>query len=925
MSHEAGRSREPGNSAPDGGGQIAHAIRGPDSGAARRHRLGPMTDPDSKAFVLGSMASELVGRDSELSRMSGLLKRAMDTRTPQFVTVVGNQGTGKSRLIAELVKGCVHWPIRAYHGSAIEDGPRYGAITSLLCDRFAISETDDSDTVRKSFEQAVKLVFDDDRVSEVLHFLGSFLNLPFPDSPFLRVLREDRAQHDEIARTVLARFVEADAKKSPTVLILDNLQWADDATLLLLRELGSSLSGSPVAIVVCTRPEMLVRSPDWGVGAVSHARIDLRNLEPHHAERMFRNLLSRCDQVPEDVVNDAVEMTGGNPHFLEQLVRLFIANGTLDTSGQAWRLDPERAADTELPISVEEAIEARIAALEPQERDLLEKGAVFGNVFWSSAMIALTRIENARPTRPHSGRPPPIPPLRADQSLRYTWSADDDPVRKRITNVIHELVERDYLLQLDPEDSTIPGDAELVFKHNLERELIVKSTEPDRLARYHLLAAQWLDTKLAGRSEDQLEFLAQLYERGGDRRRAAFCYLAGGDRARLRYANQEAVELYTRGLAMLDDDDGLSRLTALHNLGDVLDRIGETDAAQKQFREMLRIAWLFDNHAKAGAAHGRLGRIHRGLGDYDRAMEHLREANSLFTYASDKRGISAALDDMGKVHWLRGAYGQALDFYRRALALRRGIGDQRSIALSLANIGRVHHDSGGFKAAIAQFREALELRRSIGDQIGVVQSLSDLGGVHTEDGDHETALTMFSEAYQIAAEIGHKLAQADVLSRLGECKSAMGRGDEAVRDLLKAIDLSTNLGDRAALSECHRRLADVHLAMGAIEPAQEHARNALRISETVGSRVHLGNAYRVLAESTVARGHTPELAAAAEKNFVHAIEILSGMRNELDLARVYRAFAALRERMGVAQEAAALRRRADDIYRRLRGAASVQK
>src|SRR5678815_2754417 len=89
-----------------------------------------------------------------------------------------------------------------------------------------------------------------------------------------------------------------------------------------------------------------------------------------------------------DSTQTAVEMTGGNPAFLEQLVRLFLDNGAIDASQQVWRLDPERAADTELPVSIEEAIEARIAALAGEERDLLEKAAVFGNVFWVSAVIA---------------------------------------------------------------------------------------------------------------------------------------------------------------------------------------------------------------------------------------------------------------------------------------------------------------------------------------------------------------------------------------------------------------------------------------------------------------------------------------------------------------------------------------------------------
>ena len=88
---------------------------------------------------------------------------------------------------------------------------------------------------------------------------------------------------------------------------------------------------------------MLVRSAGWGEGSIDHTRIDLRNLEQDEAEVMFRNLLSRCKDISLDTIDSAVEMTGGNPAFLEQLVRLFIENGAIDASGPVWRLDADRA------------------------------------------------------------------------------------------------------------------------------------------------------------------------------------------------------------------------------------------------------------------------------------------------------------------------------------------------------------------------------------------------------------------------------------------------------------------------------------------------------------------------------------------------------------------------------------------------------
>jgi tetratricopeptide (TPR) repeat protein len=858
-----------------------------------------------------TVRSPLVGRNDHLATLSDVVARAIDFQAPQLVTVVGNQGTGKTRLIQELVpilgqnreRAC-----RVFHGAAERDAAgkpvRHAALTSLLRDRFELLPIAD-EASRLRFAHEVRTVMGSEEVGEMLHFVGGFLGLDYPPTAFLRAVTENPKQHAEIARTALRRFIEVDASHSPLVLVLDDMQWSDSDTLGLVSEIVTGLGGSPVVLLTAARPDMLVHASGWGEGAVDHERIDLRNLEPDDAEQMFRNLLSRIPDIPDEVAQTAVEMTGGNPAFLEQLVRLFFENGTIDTRQPVWKLDPDRAAQTELPISIEEAIEARIAALENDERDLLEKAAVFGNVFWVSAVIAMTRLE----TELSSPQPEP---------LDLEWRNGED-VRRRVSDLVAGLAERDYVLRLEIDDSSIPGEDEVVFKHNLERELISRSTEVSRLARYYLSAAQWLEAKTVQRSDEQLEFLAVLYERGGDKLRAAHCYLQGGDRARARYAPDEARALYEKGLQMLGEVDAPARLDALHNLGDVLEQSGRTEEAMKYFVEMLQLAWRFDNFAKAGAAYSRLARGYRRFGKYDLAMEHLRRAHELFETSRDDRGIASTLDDMGRVNWLRGAFGQALDFHRQALTIRRALGDRRSIALSLANIGRVHHDTGNFKAAINQFREALDLRRDIGDLVGVVQSLCDLGGVHAEDGNHALALELLGEARTMAQEIGDKLALADVLSRTGEVKSAMGRGHEAVKDLSDAKVLAAGLGDRVALALAHQRLANVHLQLGNLEAADVEAHAAVAVSEAVGLRVHIGCGYRVKAEVAAALGQM----AQAEDDFRRAIDILAAVKHEVELARAYQGLAQVKDRAGMAAEAMKLRTRAADIFNRLRGAAAT--
>lgn len=848
-----------------------------------------------------AVRSALVGREPALTSLRELVARAIDFQAPQLITIVGNQGTGKTRLINELIAELREKHTRVFHGTAVRDH-KFSAIAALLRDRFELTpQPDETDKLR--FTHEVREVIGEKDVSELLFLLGGYVGLAFPPTPFLKAVTENPAQLAELGKTALKRFLELDAANSPLVLVLDDLQWAGDETLGLLHDIAAGVGGS-IVLLCAARPEMLVRMGGWGEGAVDHTRIDLRNLEGDDAEDMFRKLLAKVPRIPDDIIDTAIEVTGGNPALLEQLVKLYLENGALVPTAGAWQLDADRAADTELPVSVDEAIEARIAALESEEREVLEKAAVFGNVFWLSAVIALTRLEKDK---------------QIVSALDLEWGQGED-VRRRVSDLIAVLADRDYVLMLDTDDSSVPGDVEVVFKHNLERELIVKSTEPRKLARYYLAAAQWLESKLSTLRDEQLEFLASLYERGGDARRAARCYLQGGDRARARYSPDEARSLYEKGLAMLGEADAPARLDGLHNLGDVLEQSGRTDEAAQCFTDMLQLAWRFDSLNKAGAAYSRLARGQRRLGKYDAAMEHLRRAQELFERSRDDRGIASTLDDMGRVHWLRGGYSQALDFHRQALTIRRALGDRRSIALSLANIGRVHHDSGNFKAAIAQFREALDLRRDIGDMVGIVQSLCDLGGVYAEDGNHEQALELLAEARAVAQEIGDKLALADVLSRTGEVKGAMGRGAEAVKDLSDAKLLASQLGDRVMLAVTHQRLAQAQLQLGNLEAADVEAHAAVAVSQAVGLRVHIGCGYRVKAEVATALGHT----LAAEDDFRRAIEILATVRHEVELARAYQGLAHLKELAGNNAEAMKLRGRATDIFTRLRGAAQTE-
>ncbi|MEJ7603464.1 MAG: AAA family ATPase, partial [Kofleriaceae bacterium] len=251
---------------------------------------------DTETEPVRTTRSALVGRDGHLTTLEDIIARAIEFQVPQLVTVVGNQGTGKTRLINELISRLANDPkrsCRVYHGAAERDAAhqpvRLAALTSLLRDRFELTP-DPDDVTRLRFTHEIKTVMGAEQVTEMQYFLGSFVGLEFPTTAFLRSVAENPKHRTELARTALRRFIEEDASQHPLVIVLDDMQWADTETLAVVSDLAASLAGSQVVLLTAARPKLLVHAGGWGEGAVEHERIDLRNLEPDDAEQMFKNL-----------------------------------------------------------------------------------------------------------------------------------------------------------------------------------------------------------------------------------------------------------------------------------------------------------------------------------------------------------------------------------------------------------------------------------------------------------------------------------------------------------------------------------------------------------------------------------------------------------------------------------------------------------
>src|SRR5918999_6424918 len=319
-----------------------------------------------------------VGRRAELDLLKGLFEQTLTDRTVRLVTVVGEPGVGKSRFVAELAASVDDRPqlITWRQGRCLPygDGITFWALGEIVKAQAGVLESDPPAEVSAKLEAAVAdLLGDPSERGWVRARLAPLLGIAGPDAA-----KAERAELFAAWR----RFVEAIAATHPLVLVVEDLHWADQAMLEFLENLVERSADLPLLIVATARPELLERQPDWGGGSPASTRIPLGALSDLDTARLVAALVGRS-ALPVGVQALLLERAAGNPLYAEEFARLLADQG-LVVEGEV-----AAAPDIPVPETVHGLIAARLDALTPEARALVQDAAVVGRVFWPGAVAAM--------------------------------------------------------------------------------------------------------------------------------------------------------------------------------------------------------------------------------------------------------------------------------------------------------------------------------------------------------------------------------------------------------------------------------------------------------------------------------------------------------------------------------------------------------
>ena len=667
--------------------------------------------------------------------------------SPQLVTVVGEPGVGKSRIVAEL-------------GSYIEDLPALITWRQGRCLPYGEGIT------FWALGEIVKVhagILDSDPQSLVTDKLDAVL----PEGPerawfrqrllpLLGIEATSTAGREELF-TAWRRFLEHVAERRPTVIVVEDLHWADEAMLAFLEHLADRAEAVPLLVVGTARPELFERQPGYASGLRNITTINLSPLSEEETERFVAALLE-TDVMAAELQQPILERVGGNPLYAEEFVRLLKDKDLLVKEDQSWLF--RRDAEVPLPDSVQALIAARLDTLPSEAKSMLADAAVIGKVFWAGAIAAM-----------------------GERDLTV------------VTDTLRELSRK--ALVRPTRGSSIEGEVEYAFLHVIARDVAYGQLPRASRASRHVAGARWIESKAPDRVEDLADVLAYHYATAQELARAAgdttqadllespalrFLMLAG-ERA-LGLDTTAALADFQRALR-LTPPGHRGRTEVLLLLADAARQAGRPkDAAQALEEAIVGLRQLGDIPAVARAMLTLSGVLRRL---YDqRGFELPAEALALLEPLPPGQDLVEALTEMAHMYDKAASPEEALAWAEKALDVAKSLGmEPPATALGSKGIARLDlGDAGGLNDCA----EALALAKDRGHGWEAASLYNTLGSALSDFEGPRSAFDAWNEGVKFSeqrgiAEWGHHMKQNIGALALVE----MGLLDQA-------LDLLTTLG-----------------------------------------------------------------------------------------------------------------------------------
>jgi class 3 adenylate cyclase/tetratricopeptide (TPR) repeat protein len=831
-----------------------------------------------KGRGIAGLDSPLVGRRAEFAALQDAMAR-LQAGVGGIVTLVGEAGIGKSRLVAELRKRSLAKVPKPSQGLAVPQWVEgrclsYGTSIAYLlwvdALRGMLGVTAESSpvAVRDALWQEVQDLCAD-RLDDVYPYLGRLLSVPLtPEDEARLEYLEGEALKMGTFRAV-ETLVKCAATKRPLVLVCEDLHWADPTSIELLEKMLPLTDRVPLLFICAFRPETdhgCWRIKEAATRFYRHRHTDLwlDPLSARESRALVDNLLGLegLSQKPavsnvESVQCRILDHAGGNPFYVEEIIRSLINDGGIvqDWTTGHWQATQD-AADIPISENVLGVLAARIDRLPEEARRSLQMAAVIGRLFFYRVLEAIAATE------------------------KVAWG--EQTLEECLITLQREGMIRERARLPEPE---------YIFKHELTREAAYSGLLRNERRILHRRVAEALERLFPDRIEEQVELLAHHWEAAGEREKAVSFLLRAAERARRVGASLEAIEFYQ--LALQKAPQGAAQLHGIHEgLGDVyLVNLSRHEEALRHYKSFLALAESEEDLARGAR---KVAGVHMLGGDLVEAKEYYEAALARLSSSSPSPEASRVHFGLSFLFISKNQLDEAARHAEAGLEISRRVADTKGLADANKALGVIAVQQGDMEAACRFDERSLQLYRQLGDLPRTAQACNNVGDSYRLLGRMSRALERLNEGLEIARRIGDTRDEALLLMTMAEVFLDQGEWETAIAHLEQALPLAEE-------SEVVTRLIEVHWIIGsAYERAQqlEDARRHLATAETLSRETQhvqfLPQIYLNLARLSVSQGEFTE----AEGYIDLALEAAGPEPSDVFLGLMHRCYGYLHNRCG---------------------------
>ncbi|MFL5799516.1 MAG: ATP-binding protein [Actinomycetota bacterium] len=727
------------------------------------------------AKVGGGLRSEgleapFVGRDRELRMLKELFHASAEEGRAHLISVTGVAGIGKSRLGWEFYKYIdgLATTFRWHRGRCLAygEGVTYWALAEMVRTRAGILEGEDPASALPKLRGAVEESFED---PEERRFVE-------PRLAHLLGLEDRTARDREDLFAAWRMFYERLADQMPTIMVFEDMQWADASLLDFIEYLLDWSRGHSLFVVTMSRPELTDRRPNWGTGRGSTSLY----LEPLSEDEMAALLDGLVPGLPSELRERMLERAQGVPLYAIETVRMLLDRGLLIPEGDAYRLAGD-IPDLEVPETLHALIAARLDGLSADERRLVQDASVLGKTFTRESLAAVSGLSDEA-----------LQPLLASLVHKEVLSIQSDPLspERGQYGFLQDLVKTVAYETLSRRDRK---HRHLAVADHLERTWGTDDDEIVEVVAAHLV--------------DALGMVPDAEDAHDIRARARDMVVRAAERAASLAAGEEALHYFAQAVELADEDE--QRATLHERAGEMAVASATTEAATAHLTEAMDLFHRLGlDHAAARVA-ARLGEADLQVGRLEEAVERLQRAYDVLSADEPDEDLARVAAQLARIRFLRGEMDLVAEPVERALdiAEKQWIPELIAEALNTKSVIAIYHDHQEENFALVRHALTVALENDV--PAAALRAYGNLAESMNRRDRYDEALETYREALAMARRVGHRAWETYLVEEMSFSQVQSGLWDEAI------AATESQLSEEAIQSgTLLSSLPDIHAARG---------------------------------------------------------------------------------------------------------------